>query len=259
MTGIYFSGTGNTKHCIEKFITAVSSDKKRLSRHTPQLISIEEPDRATEALKTSQDMVIFAYPIYYSNLPKIVRDFIVENKDIWRGKKIFIICSMGPFSGDGAGVSARIFRQYGADIIGGVHVIMPDCICDVKLLKFSADKNQKIIGKADSKLETAAHRLINGRPPQNGLNFFAHLAGLFGQRLWFYNTTRHYSDKLKIHDDSCIKCGKCTTVCPMHNLTITGGKVTTAGKCTMCYRCVNQCPQKAITLIGKKGTTPQSE
>lgn len=259
MTGIYFSGTGNTKHCIEKFIASLSSDKNQLGGHPAQLISIEESDCAVEALKTSQNMVVFAYPIYYSNLPKIVRDFIVENKDVWNGKKIFIICTMGLFSGDGAGVSARLFRQYNSDIIGGVHVIMPDCICDVKLLKFSPDKNRKIIEKADAKLETAARKLINGKPPQNGLSFFARLAGLFGQRLWFYNTTRHYSDKLKIHSTSCIRCGKCVGVCPMHNLTLSNGKVITAGKCTMCYRCINQCPQKAITLIGKKHTTPPAE
>lgn len=252
MTGIYFSGTGNTKHCIEQFITALSLYRNESAQYPTQIISIEESARATEALKNAHDMIIIAYPIYYSNLPKIVRDFIVENKKLWKGKQIFIICTMGLFSGDGAGVSARLFRQYGADIIGGIHVIMPDCICDVRLLKFSPDKNRKIINKADSKLETAALKLINGIPPRNGLNFFSHLAGLLGQRLWFYNMTRHYSDKLKIHEEHCIKCSKCVAVCPMHNLTLTGDKITTTGKCTMCYRCVNQCPQKAITLIGKK-------
>ena len=46
--------------------------------------------------------IIFAYPIYYSNLPKIVRDFICENSDIWKGKRVFIIATMGLFSGDSA-------------------------------------------------------------------------------------------------------------------------------------------------------------
>ena len=252
MTGIYFSGTGNTKHCIEKFVTALSLNRNESTQHPIQAISIEESARAIDAIKNAHGIIIFAYPIYYSNLPKIVRDFIVENKNLWKGKQIFIICTMGLFSGDGAGVSARLFRQYGADIVGGIHIIMPDCICDVNLLKFSPAKNRKIIDKADSRLETAARKMATGKPPQNGLNFFSHLAGLLGQRLWFYNITRHYSDKLKIHEEYCIKCGKCAAVCPMHNLTLTEDKVTTAGKCTMCYRCVNRCPQKAITLIGKR-------
>ena len=60
MVGIYLSGTGNTKHCIEN--------------------------------------------------------------------------TMGAFSGDGAGCTARLLKKYGAHILGGLHVKMPDSVCDSKLL-----------------------------------------------------------------------------------------------------------------------------
>jgi len=42
------------------------------------------------------------------------------------GKNIFIIVAMGLFSGDGTGCTARLFRKYGADVIGGLHLKMPD-------------------------------------------------------------------------------------------------------------------------------------
>ncbi len=252
MTGIYFSGTGNTKHCITKFIESLSCFATKSAPQAVQIISIEESDLAAGALKNEQNLVVLAYPIYYSNLPKIMRDFIVEHKDLWKGQNVYIICTMGLFSGDGTGVSARLLKQYGANIVGGTHVIMPDCISDVKLLKYSPEKNKEIVLKADQKLEAAAHKLANYKPSREGLNFLSHLTGLFGQRLWFSHKTKHYSDKLKIHTESCIKCGKCTSVCPMHNLTLSDASIITAGKCTMCYRCINQCPQKAITLIGKR-------
>lgn len=260
MTGIYFSGTGNTRHCITQFIGALSLYGAASPEQTTQVISIEESVRAANAIHSEQELLILAYPVYYSNLPKIMRDFIVKNKELWRGKKIFILCTMGLFSGDGAGVSARLLHQYGADIIGGLHIIMPDCISDVKLLKYSPEKNQKIIAAADRKLERAARRTADHKPPREGLNFFSHVTGLFGQRLWFGHKTKRYSDKLTIHPEACIKCGKCAAVCPMHNLTLTAARIAAAGKCTMCYRCINQCPQKAITLIGKRQcTTPRSE
>lgn len=125
MIGIYFSGTGNTKYCLENFVA--------LYDRNIEITPLE--DTGTMEKVTYHKDIIFAYPIYYSNLPKIVRDFICENSDIWKGKRVFIIATMGLFSGDGAGVSARLFERYGAQVWGGLHLKMPDCICDVKALK----------------------------------------------------------------------------------------------------------------------------
>lgn len=243
MLGIYFSGTGNTKYCIEKFMS-MYNDKV-------SIIPLEKTDLALEEIEKHQD-IIFAYPIYYSNLPTIVRDFIELNKIRWKQKRIFIICTMGLFSGDGSGLSARLFKKYGATIIGGLHVKMPDCICDVKTLKRSDSQNRQIVKKANTQIELAAKRLKKSVPTKEGLNLCYHLAGLFGQRLWFFNKTRLYSDKLQINPNTCIGCGNCTLVCPMNNLSLVHGKIVTDGQCTMCYRCINQCPQKSITLIGTK-------
>lgn len=242
MVGIYFSGTGNTKYCIEKFISIFDSNIKAIAL---------ENNKILDEIDGEQD-IILAYPIYYSNLPKIVRDFIEQNKKIWKDKNIFIICTMGLFSGDGAGVSARLLKKYGANIKGGIHIKMPDCICDVKILKHSSSKNKKIVQDANNKLKRTVQSIKNGKPPKEGLNFLYHLAGLFGQRLWFFNKTRYYSSDLNIDKNACIGCGKCISLCPMKNLAIQHGKVYSSGKCTMCYRCINQCPQKAITLIGNR-------
>ena len=79
----------------------------------------------------------------------------------------------------------------------------------------------------------------------------AHLAGLFGQRLWFYGKTRDYSDKLKI-SDACVGCSICANNCPMGNLKIVDGKAVAGNRCAMCYRCISHCPKQAITLLGKE-------
>ena len=242
MIGIYFSGTGNTKYCLEKFVA--------LYDRNIEITPLE--DTGTMEKVTYHKDIIFAYPIYYSNLPKIVRDFICENSDVWKGKRIFIIATMGLFSGDGAGVSARLFERYGAQVWGGLHLKMPDCICDVKTLKRSIPQNRKLIKDATNKLIKASHQLKENRPPQEGINVFYHIAGLLGQRLWFYNKTRSYTDQLHIDPNACICCGKCAGLCPMKNISIIDNRVQAHDQCTMCYRCINQCPQRAITLIGKE-------
>ncbi|MBD5119322.1 MAG: 4Fe-4S binding protein [Clostridiales bacterium] len=244
MLGIYFSGTGNSKYCTEVFLHKCGFDVPA--------VSIEQLDIICK-LKHHQELVI-GFPVQYSGLPKILSDFVVENSELWRDKNIFIIATMGLFSGDGAGVLARLLRQFGAVITGGLHLKMPDSICDEPMLKRPLRKNQQLIKEAELKIERAANAFTKGRPPQEGLSTLSFLMGLFGQRLYFYHKTQHYSDKLKIDAEKCIGCGKCVQLCPMKNISLDAEEkhAKPGNQCTMCYRCANRCPTQAITLLGKR-------
>ena len=94
-----------------------------------------------ELLKHHND-VILAYPVYFSDLPQIVREFICENSANFSSKNVFIIATMEIFSGDGAGCAARILKRAGAKITGGAHVKMPAFILDVAIFSYSAQKNE---------------------------------------------------------------------------------------------------------------------
>ena len=109
-----------------------------------------------------------------------------------------------------------------------------------------------MIKQADEKIVKAADTIKRGKHLKEGLGFFYHVAGLFGQRLYFPNKTKKYYDEIKADGSKCVACGLCASVCPMKNIHVEGGKVTFNGKCTMCYRCFSNCPQKAITIIGKQ-------
>lgn len=241
MLGLYFSGTGNTKYCLAQFLHLIGNDSP--------VYSIENQDLPGKLEKHEE--IVLAYPVYFSNLPKIVRDFIVQHQALFAGKKIYIISTMGLFSGDGAGCAARLLRRYGGTITGGLHLKMPDCIADVKALKRSFSKNQQLVRRAERKIEDAAQRFKQGRPTQEGLSPWCHLAGLLAQRLWFSHKTRQYSNDLHINPAKCIGCKTCVLACPMQNLSMVGQKAAAQGKCTMCYRCITNCKQQAITLLGK--------
>ena len=245
MIGVYLSGTGNTKHCITKFMDMVSADSEMIA------LSISDEDRIVERIK-EHDTVVIAYPTQFSNAPYMVRDFIKRNSNLWSGKKVFCMTTMGAFSGDGTGCCARLLRKYGAVITGGLQIKMPDAVCDSKLLKKTIDQNKEIIRRADIKIDKAAKDILELKKyPKEGIGFFAHLVGLLGQRLWFYRKTTDYSRKLKI-SEVCIGCGLCADSCPMGNLKIENGKAVSADRCTMCYHCISYCPQRAITLLGDK-------
>jgi ferredoxin len=241
MIGIYLSGTGNTKHCIEKLVSLLDNSAKAIPLESNYVI---------EEIKNNS-IIILGYPTQYSNAPYMVRDFINSNKLLWNGKKILCVASMGAFSGDGAGCTARLLKKYGATILGGLHIKMPDSVCDSKLLKKTTEQNREIVVQADKKIELIAQQIQQGKYPKDGITCFSHLIGLFGQRLWFYGKTAGYSDKLKI-SEKCVGCGLCASLCPMKNIVIQNEKALAGQKCTMCYRCISHCPKKAITLIGNE-------
>jgi len=240
MNAIYLSGTGNTRHILNKLLDELGQKGMVLP------IESEDVKKAFDG-----EEIIIAYPTMFSNIPYLVRDFINKNQNEWKGKKIFLITTMGLFAGDGTGCAARLLKKYGAVITGGIQIIMPDSIGDCKALKKTTDQNRAIVKKAEQRVTEIAKQMKEGKYPQEGLSFWAHMAGLFGQRLWFYNKAMSYTDKLKIDTDKCVGCGICAKGCPTQNIKIVDGKAVADVQCTMCYRCVSYCPKQAITLLGK--------
>lgn len=241
MLGIYFSGTGNSKFAAECFCKNYDKDSKALS--------IEDQDAISEIKRS--DLLVFSYPVQYSTVPKILRDFITNNSELWMNKKVFIIATMGLFSGDGSGILGRLLHGFGAEVIGGLHLKMPDSIGDEKALKRPLEKNKELVRAAESKIKESVRLLKEGNPTREGLGPLYQMAGLFGQRLYFGHKTKEYSSKLKINADKCVVCGLCVKLCPMNNITVASGKAVSGNQCTMCYRCINKCPKQAITLLGK--------
>lgn len=242
MTGLYFSGTGNTRYCAEQFLKGYGGENT--------LRAMEEQD-AHRALE-GDGPILVAYPIYYSTLPKLVNDFLTQNGPAFQGRTVFVLVTQGLFSGDGAGCAARLLKGYGAEIEGGLHVKMPDCIGDERVLKHGIEESRALVRAGGEKARAAGAAFRAGEPSRDGLSIASHAAGLLSQRLWFSGKTRHYSDKLNVHAAQCIGCGLCARLCPMENLTLVEGKAVPGQRCTMCYRCVNHCPGKAITLLGRR-------
>ena len=181
MVGIYFSGTGNSRYAAEIFCNEYDETAKALSI---------EDDNVIQTIK-NEEMLVFAYPVQYSTVPKILRDFIIENNQLWENKKVFIIATMGLFSGDGAGILGRLLQKYGAEIIGGLHLKMPDSIGDEKMLKRPLAKNKELVKKAEQKISKSVRRLKSGKPSKEGIGIVYRMAGFFGQRLYFGHKTKN--------------------------------------------------------------------
>ena len=143
------------------------------SRKVLKAFSLED-DNITRVVK-NEEMLVFAYPVQYSTVPKILRDFIIENNELWESKKVFVIATMGLFSGDGAGILGRLLLQYGAEVIGGLHLKMPDSIGDEKVLKRPLEKNRELVKKAEQKISRSVQLLKSGKPTQEGIGVLSRM------------------------------------------------------------------------------------
>ena len=63
--------------------------------------------------------------------------------------------------------------------------------------------------------------------------------------------------KIFLHQDKCVKCGRCIKNCPHYawERTKSGYPLFNSAKCENCYRCIHHCPANALSL--SKYSTPQ--
>jgi NAD-dependent dihydropyrimidine dehydrogenase PreA subunit/flavodoxin len=244
MLGIYFSGTGNTRYAVERFVSLVDSNAP--------CYSIEDENVAKELPK--HETVVFGFPVYYSNLPKIAKDFITDNKDLFAGKKVFIIATKALHNAYGVGFARKKFIDCGAEFLGSLQPKMPENIRDLWItMLYTGEKlDRNMVKRADKKIMQAAEMFKNGTYTKSGLTPINFIVGTLLRWLPFYPKTDKYILAPKVNADKCDGCGKCVTLCPMHNISLVDNSVAAGSKCTVCYRCCNSCPKQALTVLGNK-------
>ena len=87
MIGIYLSGTGNTKHCVEKLVSLLDAAAECIPLEAPHITDTLEKQRT----------INLGYPTQFSNAPFMVREFIRKNRCLWNGKSVFCLNTMGLF------------------------------------------------------------------------------------------------------------------------------------------------------------------
>jgi hypothetical protein len=90
MVGIYFSGTGNSRYAVEFFCNEYDEAAKTFSIEDVNIIL---------AIK-NEDMIVFAYPVQYSTVPKILRDFGRIKKFLLSPQWDCLVVTEQVFSGD---------------------------------------------------------------------------------------------------------------------------------------------------------------
>jgi ferredoxin len=220
----WFSGTGNSLHAA-----------KLLSAELGNLPLIQITDASpTGAVGGKAVKVGFVFPSYYGNLPRAVRTFI-EKLEIAPDTYIFAVVTMGAVGQGSVAAIDKALKEKSLRLNYGRGVRMP---ANYVISYNPADpaKSTKTLHKADARLHAIAAEIAAGEQtvktfPFTAKNLYKDVAAL---------------DAAFAVSDRCTGCGLCERICPVGNITMTGGKPSWQHHCEHCVACISWCPAKAI-------------
>jgi len=244
MTGtiFYFSGTGNTFWAVK----TLCSMNKSFSSY-----SIEE-ELDVDSLIEASDVVGFAYPIYGSDIPEPMKNFMKKCQTT-QLKKTIILVTQWAFSGDGS-TTSREFLSPNFIIKQSLHLNMPNNISVTKfrwVFPYTTDPIiiAKKLAKAQKKLEKYNKRIQLGEIKIAGDYPIARWVAKI-QKKPFRKYYKQFLDDITFNPTRCTNCNFCVEHCPVDNLVKGELTPTTKGECAMCLRCYNYCPTSAVQYMG---------
>ena len=257
-----FSGTGNTMRVASYYkeyfwpsyeteiITVPLQSKKQTDSEKKVFASevFEQDDSTNDAssLITAADLVGFAYPIHALNAPELFIQFAKHlPAAVSMRKHAFIFESSGEglHINDGSSDLLRsILVHKGFLVLSDRHFVMPYNMilrhCDALV------KQMTVYARALARL--TVRELAEGVCEKKHFHPANTVLSALLRIEWLYAKVQ--GPFMKVDEQKCIRCGACAAQCPVHNITMTKGKVRMGHSCALCVRCSFNCPADAISL-----------
>ncbi|MHA1109894.1 MAG: EFR1 family ferrodoxin [Promethearchaeota archaeon] len=248
----YFSGTGSTWWAINQFKIIAET-----RNHTVELYSIEKSEEFNlRDIFSRVDIGGFAYPIYGSDLPQIMKTFLtthIKNLESDRKIPVLVINTMLLFSGDGALIIRRFFKKSNLELKWTLNIPLSSNISipGFRANPVSQEKLDKRMNKAENALENFILDIEAGKKSTKAQwGILGRFLGMF-QRV--FEKSVGWLMKYSSDPERCIKCMKCVKECPVENIVYDEieEKIKFGNNCTWCMRCYTRCPTQAVLVRGR--------
>lgn len=235
---IYFTGTYNTLFLANKI-------KNKLEEHNLYNVDLFSIDINSKIINLKNyDLIIFSYPIYAFNMPRIFEKYIKKIK-LLPGKKYIIAKQSGEPLGLNNSSSYKLINKIKRNkgiLINEYHFLLPYNI------HFRYDDNfiKELFNYNDKLLSILYYELNNNIIIKIKKNYFYSFNSFIFkiQRLGGPINSIFY----KVDYKKCIKCNLCINNCPTKNIEIIKNKIKFHKNCEMCMRCSFFCPTNAIKI-----------
>ena len=218
----YFSATGNS------LTTAWMLAKEWNECELVPLASLN----TQEEIVVQADTIGFIFPIYYSDMPYIMRQAISKMHFI-NTPYIFSICTCRGHYGNIAQRLNALLQERNQFLSLSRHICLPG-----NSRISSLEQNVVMLALQRENVHTIAQELIN-RPVEK-----------YDSETIITPSPVHHASNMRgmEAEEICIGCGICEKICPMENITLTDGKPKFGENCSSCLACFHWCPKEAIWM-----------
>jgi ferredoxin len=235
----YFTGTGNTL-AVARDLAQELSDTELIP--VPKVM--DQPEVTADA-----DAVGIAFPVYFFNMPGIVREF-VQNCKFTNTQYIFGIATCGQGPGPALFELKALLGNKGTTLSAGFVFVMPENYIGPFDLMGDAGRRQEKYSGAKSRIPAIAAAIREQKVlvPEGSASVLLRFGGgIMGTLMTsVYNTPR------RLHaTEKCNRCRTCERICPTKNILVTNDAVAWHDRCTQCYACIHWCPKEAIEIGGR--------
>ncbi len=229
---LYFTGTGNSEYLALALRDALADDC---------VDAREDMKRGAAGQFDSETPYVFVFPTYAWRMPHVFEDSL-RRSEFSGCRKAYFVMVCGADTGNAGAYCARLCEEKGLEYCGLLPVVMPDnyvVMYDVT----PPDQVEPLLRAGEEKTLAAAEKIRAGQPFDALRITPADKAKSSVMNRAFFKTV---SAKKFRATDKCVACGLCEKVCPLKNITLTGGRPVWGGNCTHCMACISRCPKRAI-------------
>lgn len=227
----YFTGSGNS--------LAIAKD---IAHHMEDTEVVRITHLNVNGLDArAYERVGIVYPIYYSGLPFMVREF-VKHVMISSETYVFAVANYGDLIDIGMDQLGDLMRKKGTQLDATFEITMPGNY----VVMFDTDHQDKVVkNDQQEKVETqsiAEKVLRQERTCVKSTSLATQIKGNL-----IYSIFKPYKMDRKFWvNEKCNGCGVCSRVCPAKNINMIESKPTFKHTCEHCLGCLHACPQVAL-------------